>query len=293
MTDNNIHINSAINNNRLYISAKEQIQTINLTNNRAQYFANQSKKYCDEAKTYRDNAKYYAEQNSDVTAEYVNDIKSELEQKISQKQTTLTASTGINITNNVISSDTTVLATKTDLTLKQNTLTSGTNIKTVNSVSLLGSGNVDTHIIGEPVITFNSTLGDNEIWLEGAEVSKTTYSALYAIYGDTYGTPLSADNFVLPDFRNRTIWGSGDNTYGYLSQCLPNIKGSQYMGGNVAAAGASGCFITPVKIAGHGSASGSATDVINFDASNSSAIYQDGANVVPNSIKVRVYTRYQ
>jgi hypothetical protein len=41
-----------------------------------------------------------------------------------------------------ISADTTVLATQTDLSSKQDTLVSWTNIKTVNSNSLLGNGNI-------------------------------------------------------------------------------------------------------------------------------------------------------
>lgn len=57
------------------------------------------------------------------------------------KQDTLTAGDGIDITSNVISVDNTV-ALKTDLDDKQDTLVSGTNIKTVNNQSLLGSGNI-------------------------------------------------------------------------------------------------------------------------------------------------------
>lgn len=70
----------------LNISAPSTKQVISATNNRAQYFAEQAKKYRDEAKTYRDNAKYYAEQNSDVTFEYIDKIRASLEDKISTKQ---------------------------------------------------------------------------------------------------------------------------------------------------------------------------------------------------------------
>lgn len=49
----------------------------------------------------------------------------------------------INISNNTVSVDTTVVATQTDLDSKQDTLVSGTNIKTINSTSLLGNWNID------------------------------------------------------------------------------------------------------------------------------------------------------
>ena len=35
--------------------------------------------------------------------------------------------------------------------------------------------------IGNPILTFSSTLGENEICLEGATVSRTTYSILFSI----------------------------------------------------------------------------------------------------------------
>lgn len=70
----------------LNISAPSTKQVISATNNRAQYFAEQAKKYRDEAKLHRDNAKYYAEQNSDVTFEYIDNVRATLENKIATKQ---------------------------------------------------------------------------------------------------------------------------------------------------------------------------------------------------------------
>ena len=70
----------------LNISTPNTKQIISATNNRAQYFAELAKKYRDEAQQHRDNAKYYAEQNSDVTFEYINNVRSSLENKISEKQ---------------------------------------------------------------------------------------------------------------------------------------------------------------------------------------------------------------
>ena len=68
----------------LNISAPSTKQVITATNNKAQLFAEQAKKYRDEAKIHRDNAKYYAEQNSDVTLEYIDSVQATLEDKLTK-----------------------------------------------------------------------------------------------------------------------------------------------------------------------------------------------------------------
>lgn len=72
----------------LHMSPINTKQVVSATNNRAQYYADLAKKYRDEAKQHRDNAKYYAEQNADVTYEYIDSIRAMLENKISTKQPT-------------------------------------------------------------------------------------------------------------------------------------------------------------------------------------------------------------
>ena len=73
-------------------------------------------------------------------------------------------------------------------------------------------------------------------WLmcNGAEVSRTTYAALYAVIGNTYGTPSSNANFKLPDYREAAPVGVGQNERGithdvfslgeYKDDCLQNHK---------------------------------------------------------------------
>lgn len=70
----------------LSISAPNMKQTINATNNRAQYYAELAKKYKEEAKLHRDNAKYYADQNSNVTFEYIDNVKRDIDNKLQEKQ---------------------------------------------------------------------------------------------------------------------------------------------------------------------------------------------------------------
>ena len=159
------------------------------------------------------------------------------------------------------------------------------------------SNNVDelkdyVYNIGTPIITLESVLNEHEIWLEGAEVSKTDYQNLYDIYGDTYGEATDTNNFVLPDFRDRAIWGAND--FGYISQGLPNITGGIW---NIR--GSDGLSTTYGAIWNNTTGTNGANSPgavscknIHFDASMSNSIYGSSSNVQPNAIKVRVKTRY-
>ena len=141
--------------------------------------------------------------------------------------------------------------------------------------------------IGQPQITLSNTLEDNEIWLEGATVSRTTYAELFKIYGTTYGTGDGSTTFVLPNFKNRAIWGS--NEFGYIGAGLPNITGSftsDDAGGNP-----TGAFYVSGYPTGDGGNGGGWR--INLDASRSSSIYGKSNTVQPPAIKVRVKTRYK
>ena len=78
-----------------------------------------------------------------------------------------------------------------------------------------------TTAIGDPIFTLSNDLKKNEIWLEGQEVEIKKYKKLYKVYGTTYGGNGST-TFGLPNFKNRTIWGS-EGSWGYLAAGLPNI----------------------------------------------------------------------
>lgn len=165
--------------------------------------------------------------------------------------------------------------------------TSGTNWKE------LSFGGEAQYAIGDPIITLSSTLGDNEIWLEGGTVSRTTYAELFAIYGTTYGAGDGSTTFVLPDFRNRTIWGA--NSFGYIEAGLPNITGKIsrfFVLNNLPSEGALygvGLGLSPV-----GGKENSSFTEIDLDASKSNSIYSNEVKTVqPPSIKVRVKTRYK
>lgn len=85
-----------------------------------------------------------------------------------------------------------------------------------------GSLQLANYEIGLPQPTFSNTLLQNEIWLEGQTVSRMTYASLFNIYGTTYGAGDGSTTFVLPDCRNRVLWGS--STFGYMDASFPNIS---------------------------------------------------------------------
>ena len=147
--------------------------------------------------------------------------------------------------------------------------------------------------IGEPQFTLDfENLPENCIWLEGAEVSRTTYSTLFGIYGTTYGAGDGSTTFNLPDFRNRALWGA--DSAGYLAAGLPNIWGevNTVCDGNVY-----GGFYLNTQwgdlIDTHDSGGWGGASQIGFSAHRSNSIYGNSTTVQPPSIKVRVYTRYQ
>lgn len=139
-------------------------------------------------------------------------------------------------------------------------------------------------------LAFNS-LPANCIWLEGAEVSRTTYANLFAIYGTAYGAGNGSTTFNLPDCRNRVFWGGTSG--GYIGAGLPNITGSlNFYSGGGTGTGA----ITYTKNSGNNNPGGGdmlGNCTLSFDASRSNSIYNNSSTVQPPAIKVRVYTRYQ
>ena len=54
---------------------------------------------------------------------------------------------------------------------------------------------------------FSTTIPTGWVECDGRQLSKTEYSALYAIIGNTFGE--SADNFLVPDLRGKFILGTG------------------------------------------------------------------------------------
>lgn len=141
--------------------------------------------------------------------------------------------------------------------------------------------------IGVPQITLNfgATLPVNCIWLEGAIVSRTTYSTLFGIYGTTYGEGDGSTTFQLPDFRNRTIWGA--DSAGYLAAGLPMPPNHTHSTDGSSDEDDGGSHFTSGWVKNKQTLNTSGTSWATH------AIYGKSNTVQPPSIKVRVYTRYQ
>jgi hypothetical protein len=71
---------------KVCVGSNNTAHVVSATNNKAQYFSDLAKKFRDEAKEYSELAKISAEQNSNVTFEYIDEIKNNLEDEISKKQ---------------------------------------------------------------------------------------------------------------------------------------------------------------------------------------------------------------
>ena len=179
-----------------------------------------------------------------------------------------------------------------------NILTFGTpvNAQNLNNIEN-GIENHETRItllegIGNPIPTLSNILDENEIWLEGAEVSRETYAQLFEIYGTTYGEGNGETTFNLPDFRNRTIWGAED--FGYIEAGLPNITGTtpHFPQGNTGTFSGALYLMQQAQTFPTNAGGDNGWRSMGFDASRSSSIYGNSSTVQPPSVKVRVKTRY-
>ena len=148
--------------------------------------------------------------------------------------------------------------------------------------------------IGQPIIRLSDTIFEDEIRLEGDEVSRTTYAALFGIYGIKYGEGDGVNTFKLPDFRDRVLWGSAE--FGYLEPELPNISGSinalcTYQSTSNWTGAFKSTSSSTWKKAGIDQTLYDSN--MTFNASDSSEVYKDNGTVRPPAIQVRVVTRYR
>lgn len=138
----------------------------------------------------------------------------------------------------------------------------------------------------------------------GGAISRTTYSALFAVIGTTYGSGDGSTTFNLPNLTDRFLQGS--TTSGTVKNAgLPNISGgsSGYVlnGGNHSASGAfannsfttnytSGFTAKPNwNIVGNGA---QAYRVLNFGASLSNSIYGNSSTVQPPALTCLICIKY-
>ena len=134
----------------------------------------------------------------------------------------------------------------------------------------------------------------------GGEISRTTYSELFAVIGTTYGSGDGSTTFNLPNLTDRFLQGS--TTSGTVKNAgLPNITGAFGLD-NEGGASISSFFARPGaiyttpnystknRLPTHDGQSGNAG--ISFDASRSSSIYGSSSTVQPPALTCLICIKY-
>ena len=134
----------------------------------------------------------------------------------------------------------------------------------------------------------------------GGAISRTTYSALFAVIGTTYGSGDGSATFNLPDLTDRFLQGS--TSVGTVKDAgLPNITGYISHGTfsrAVGSEGATGAFATTTWVSNIGDGippgtserAGDRGD--NFNASLSNSIYGNSTTVQPPALTCLICIKY-
>jgi microcystin-dependent protein len=134
---------------------------------------------------------------------------------------------------------------------------------------------------------FACSSAPNSYWLicDGRAVSRSTYSALFAKIGTTYGAGNGSSTFNLPYLIDRVAWGSTSSVGAFINAGLPNITGGIF--GENETYSTSGVFYNN----GGGNANKTESNYGNnnniyFDASRCSAIYGRSSTVQPPALRL-------
>lgn len=135
-----------------------------------------------------------------------------------------------------------------------------------------------------------NTIPDGYLPCNGAEVSRTTYKALFNVIGTTYGAGDGSATFNIPNLIDKFIEGSA--TVGTVKAAgLPNITGEIGNAVEEDNSYAKGAFkVGPNRYGGSGSGQNDA--VIIFDASRSNAIYGASSTVQPPAVTMQYIIKY-
>lgn len=146
-----------------------------------------------------------------------------------------------------------------------------------------------------------SATPDGWLLCDGSAVSRTTYAALFAVIGTTYGSGNGSTTFNLPDLADKFIEGS--STSGTVKTAgVPNITGRvgfRKFNGDTAkvfyndeGSFAQGTDIAnPSNVIGSGSGSYNLSN-LTFDASRSSSVYGNSTTVQPPAVTMRYIIKY-
>lgn len=158
--------------------------------------------------------------------------------------------------------------------------------------------------IGKIIMFAGSTAPEGTLYCNGAAISRTTYSELFAAIGTTYGAGDGATTFNIPDLRGRWIVGAdAEQAAGEeIAEGLPNItgdmifrdnnaQGASLNESNVAIPSSSQALFAVAETDGFENMLQLATQQytpsgtqIRLDASHASAIYGASDHVTPASV---------
>ena len=126
----------------------------------------------------------------------------------------------------------------------------------------------------------------------GGEISRTTYSNLFAVIGTTYGSGDGSTTFNLPNLTDRFLQGS--STSGTVKNAgLPNISGQVVDVVYYSLGSSSGSLtVTSGNPANIGSGNLGGYGVLGIDASRSSSIYGSSSTVQPPALTCLICIKY-
>lgn len=128
----------------------------------------------------------------------------------------------------ITSGNITISAGNTTITAGDMILTSG-DVNMTSGTLILGDVTATFGDLPAGVVTWYGGTSAPSGWLEcdGSEVSRTTYSALYAVVGDTFGNGNGSTTFNLPNQERRVIVGKDGTGTGTLGNSIGDTGGSE------------------------------------------------------------------
>ena len=174
-----------------------------------------------------------------------------------------------------------------------------TAIDTANSTFTIGTALIDLLSTDLPIGSYIQFAGsqapDGFLVCNGGEISRTTYSALFAVIGTTYGSGDGSTTFNLPNLTDRFLQGSA--SVGTVKDAgLPNITGRmllwQYSGWESQSTGAISNSLT----GSYGTTGGGSPilrdGIMQFNASESNGIYGNSTTVQPPALTCLICIKY-
>ena len=150
--------------------------------------------------------------------------------------------------------------------------------------------------IGDIKMSVLSSNHDNWLLCNGQEVNRADYPDLFKVIGISFGSGNGTTTFNVPDYRGKFIRGLGGDSasdiYTTQAEGLPNITGSFQVKSGASASDWAGSFFAGESITAdqYGGTFGR-TNVTQFSAQKSSAIYGASSHVTPINQAVNYFIK--